>query len=230
METPESILKEAKQLTDAIASSLPDQIQIAALSLKSKLPFKALSLREVLIHRVSSLATAAIELFEREATIPAVVLARAVLETVAVMYSLNQRLLIFFNTKNIAELDDFLMRSLMGARNNPDLPKSINVKTLIDKIERIIPGFNSIYANLCECTHPNWAGTFGAFGEIDRETFEVKLGPKGRTASWEAGISALSGSLLMFHHYYNESADLIKGLNDHFEQEGNQSRKPLQKL
>lgn len=122
--TPEDTpsLQEVRQLADIIASSLPDRIQIVALSLKSKLPFKAISLRELLLNRVSALATPAVELFERDQIIPAVVLTRSIVETFALFYALHQRLVRFLAAKNSAELDDFLMRSLVGTRNRPEMP------------------------------------------------------------------------------------------------------------
>lgn len=212
-------LKEARQLADLIASSLPERIQIAALSMESKLPFKALTLKELLLHRVSVLATSAVELFEQERAIPAVVLTRSIVETLAVLYALHERLISFLKTKNISDLDNFLMQSLMGARNQPDLPNPINILTLIDRVEKTVPGFRSVYDNLCEYTHPNWAGTFGAFGKIDKLNFEICLGPSRRTNAWETGVFALSGALMSFYHYYNESADLIYQLNDYFEKD-----------
>src|SRR5713226_5901821 len=85
-------LKEARGFVDAIASSLPKQIQAAALTWKSKIPFKALTVRESLFHRVSALASAAVELFEAHRVIPAIILTRAVVETVAVMFTFHERL------------------------------------------------------------------------------------------------------------------------------------------
>jgi hypothetical protein len=197
------ILLEARRLADAIASSLPDRIQIAALTLKSKLPFKALSVRELLIHRVSALATAAVDLFEREQLIPAIVLTRSVAETVAFLFCLHERLERFLMDKNVFALDDFLMSCLVSSRIQPGLRKAINVLTLIDRVDKINPGFRSVYDTLSEYAHPNWSGTLVAFGKIDKKQFELKLGPKLKAGVLKTGVDALSGSLLIFHHYYN---------------------------
>ena len=211
-------LQEARSFVEAVAGSLPDRIQVAALTLKSKIPFKALSVRETLLHRVHALASAAVELFEGNRVIPAVILARAVVESTAVMFTLHERTTRFLQDLKINELDDFLMRNLVGARNNPDMPTSINILTLVDRVEKAVPGFRSSYDSLCECAHPNWAGTLGAYGAIDPEKYELKLGPSGRTAAFSIGVHALSGALMLFHHYYNDSAELMLKLNDHFEQ------------
>lgn len=214
------VLREARGFVETFGASLPDRVQAAALTLKSKIPFKAVSIRELLLHRVHALAGAAVELFESNRVIPAVILTRAVVETTAVMFTLHERLVRFLENQRTGELDDFLMRNLVGARNNPEMPISINILTLVDRVEKTIPGFRSSYDGLCECAHPNWAGAFGAYGEVDRQKLELKLGPSSRTAAFSAGVSALSGALLTFHYYYNDSADLVARVNDHYEQGG----------
>ena len=67
----------ARAVTDAIANSLPDQVNPATLTLKSKLPFKVLSLRELLIHRVSALAVATVDLQDRSNHLAAAILTRS---------------------------------------------------------------------------------------------------------------------------------------------------------
>lgn len=212
------LLKEVRALADAIASSLPVRIQIAALTLKSKLPFKALSIRELLIHRMSALATAAVELYEAQRVVPAIVLTRAAVETLAVLFSLCDRITRFLEDHDISELDNFLMQGLLGSRNNPDVPTAVNVLTSVDRMDKKIKGFRQAYDGLCEYAHPNWAGTFGVFGEIDRDAFELKLGPSARTKALSTGLAALSGTLMGFTSYYDKSADLVHELNDYFEQ------------
>jgi hypothetical protein len=212
-------LAEAQDFSDRLNASLPDRIQIAALTLKSKLPFKALSIRELLIHRMAALASASVDLFKQQRAIPAVILTRAIVETAAVMLTFHERLGRFLNDKNkdIAALDGFLMQCLLGSRNNPDMPTATNILTLVDRVEQELPGFRRTYDSLCECAHPNWAGAFGAYGEIDKDKFELKLGPAERSTAYTVGLAALSGSLMIFEHYYNDSGDLVRKFNDYFE-------------
>lgn len=214
--TDAEILAEAKAYAGQLTVSLPDRIQIASLTLNSKLPFKALAIRELLIHRVAELATSAVEDFERGRAVAAIALTRSILETVAVLFVLRERIGQFLVDKDVEELDDFLMKASMGSRNNPNLPSAINILSLIDRMDKSIPRVRATYDSLCEITHPNWAGTMGAFGAIDREVFELKLGAQ-QTPGFSIGVSALSGTLIMFHQYYNESGDLIQELNNHFE-------------
>jgi len=215
--TDQETLAEAKEFAERLAASLPDIIPVAGLTLKSKLPFKALSIRELLIHRVSELASSAVENFERGRTVAAIALTRGVIETVAVLFALHERVERFLEDKNVDELDAFLMRTLMGSRTNGDLPVAANILTLIDRLHLAVEGTRTTYDALCEITHPNWAGLLGSFGELDRQAMELRLGATGRSRGMSAGVNALSGALMTFQHYYNELAGLIGQLNEHFE-------------
>jgi hypothetical protein len=210
-------LRQAKQLAGLIAQSLPAKIEIAALTLESKVPFKALSLRELLIHRVSALATPAVELFEQKRLVPAMVLTRAVIETVALTFALDKELKAFLQNRDIGAFDDFLMKSLMGSRVPDWELQSLNVLTLIQHAEKQIPGFEQSYNSLSEYSHPNWAGMLGIFGQIDREAFELILGQKEVSPGVSSGVRALSGALLTFCHFYEDMVDMLHELNSYFE-------------
>ncbi len=213
----EEILAEAKEFAVRLTASLPDRIQISALTFKSKLPFKALAIRELLIHRVSELASSAVENFEIGRVVSGIALTRAVMETGALIFELHRRVTQFLVDKNVEQFDSFLMISLMGSHNNADLPLAMNVLTVIDRMNKTIDGVRSTYDTLCEVTHPNWAGTMGSFGEIDKEKLELKLGSSDRATGFRVGVNALSGALMTFEHYYNALAELTYRLNDHFE-------------
>ncbi|MFZ5995254.1 MAG: hypothetical protein ACOYU4_09750 [Thermodesulfobacteriota bacterium] len=212
------MIKEARRLADTIAASLPDRIQIAALTLDSKIPFKALSFRELLIHRVSSLASSAIDLFERDQIIPAVILTRSTMETAALIYALHARLTHFLNGENELELDSFLMRCLFGFHNDSEFPKSVDVLTFVNAVEEAIPEFRKMYDILSEYAYPNYSGLLGYFGNIDKKKFELQLGPQNMRRALIVGVSALSSTLKIFTHYYDDSAELVRRVNDFFEQ------------
>jgi hypothetical protein len=215
----EALLLEDRKMADDIASSLPDRIQISALSIKSKIPFKAIALRELLLQRISALATPAVELFEQKKFIPAVMLTRSIVETFALFYAMYDKIICFLDTNNIDELDDFLMPSLVGVKNCDKLPSPKSILKWIDRVDKkIIPNFRNNYDNLCEITHPNWAGTLGALGKIDRQAFELKLGLIKDSPTQMVGFNLLSSTLMAFYHYYNVSADLMLKLNAYFEQ------------
>ena len=168
-----NVLAEAKQMAKLISSSLPETIEIAVLSLNSKLPFKSASLRELLIHRVAELAVPAVELFEQRRVLPAIVLVRAVVETVALTFALHKQLESFLGSHDVPAFDEFLMRSTVGRSRGPDFKlHGMRIGKLVDDVERVIPGFRKSYDSLSKFVHPNWAGVLGTFGEIDEEAFE----------------------------------------------------------
>jgi len=76
----------AKQLASDIRGSLPNELYAGSFTLRSKLPYKATSFREVLIHRISDIADAAIDLYEKDRLVPAFIETRAVVETTAMVY------------------------------------------------------------------------------------------------------------------------------------------------
>jgi len=203
-----------------MAASLPERVEAADLTINSKLPFKLLSLRELLLHRVSALATPAVDLFEQRSGVAAVVLTRAVVETVAVAFVLHKRMKLFLKTKDRSELDEFLMKCLMGSRWKDASHQAQNVLTFIDHVEKEVPGFRASYEALCEYTHPNWSGVLGAFGKIDKETHTLHLGPTERTTVFATGINALCGSLLTMQHFYNDMVDMVREIDEYFEQQG----------
>ncbi|MHB8745633.1 MAG: hypothetical protein ACYC7I_03775 [Gammaproteobacteria bacterium] len=160
------------------------------------------------------------ELFEQRRLIPGVILTRAVVETVALTFSLHKQIESFLSSHDVAEFDNFLMLGLMGSRLPDSTHQATNIITLVKHVEKVIPGFEQSYNSLSEYAHPNWAGVLGAYGEIDKEAFQLLLGPNQRTSVLASGVSALSGALLTFHHFYNDMIEMLYRLNDHFEARG----------
>ena len=215
------MLSEAKEMASQIASSLPQTVDGFATTDKSKIPFKLLSLRELLLHRISALASPAVQLFENREHVAAVVLVRAVIETVALLFSLHRQLKAFQQSEDVEALDHFLTSGLLASRWEDAPYPARSILTFIDHIDRELPGFRATYDSLSEFAHPNWCGVFEAFGQVVPAERLLKLGPSDRTTVFESGISALCGSLAATKHYYNNSAELIAAANEYFESRSN---------
>jgi hypothetical protein len=207
----------ARQFAANIASSLPAEVDARMFTLKSKMPFKVAYLREVLIHRVSELATVAVELYESNRLVPAFILTRAVVETVAMAYWLHEKVSEFMNSKDVDALDKFLMKAMMGSRDQTTQLESHNVMSAIDRLEKQFPSTRKLYENLCEFTHPNWSGTSGSYSKIDRKQVKVGLGANLGGPPLAFGLGPLLAGLAMFEVYYNQLGDLLLKLNEHFE-------------
>jgi hypothetical protein len=215
--TAEDAFQKAQQIALRIKNSLPEKIEAASFTLNSKLPFKAVSVRETLLHRVSDLASPAVFLFKEGNFIAGIVLTRAVLETVAVTFALKREIESFLSSKRIQEFDDFLMACLVGSRWPDAETPARNVLTFLNHVDKKFQGYRSTYDSLCEYAHPNWSGVLGSFGSIEHEAHILHLGRTDRGATLSIGITALAMSLGLFEYAYNEMIDLLKMLNDNFE-------------
>ena len=120
-------IEDAKRLADTFRASLPKEVAAGSLTLKSKTPFKALVLREALIYRVSSIADGAISEFVAGRWVAATILVRAVVETTALLFALDRRVSRAIREKNDDDLTEFLRRTMVSSRTEPDLPEAINV-------------------------------------------------------------------------------------------------------
>lgn len=213
-------LVEARIRATNIFVSLPQDVKAAGLTLNSKLPFKTTSLREALAHRVAELSMVAVDLYECRKLVPAFVITRAVVETVAMTYWLHQRVGEFLQSKDVNCLDEFLTKAMLGSRDGITSLESYNVLTAVDKMDKEWNGFRKMYDWLCEFTHPNWSGTMGAYGRMDREAFALSLGSENGRAPIVLGLAPFVASLELFEHYYNDLADQLGNLNTYFESQG----------
>jgi hypothetical protein len=215
--TTNDAFTKARLVVERIQQSLPTKIEASSLTSRSKLPFKALSVRETLIHRVSGLASPAISMFEGGNVVAGIVLTRSVLETVASTFALQRETKSFLLRKRVEAFDEFLMACLVGSRwPNAETPAR-SVLTFVDHVDKQFQGYRATYDSLCEYTHPNWSGVLGSFGSIDHEARVLHLGPNDRDAGFSIGVTSLAMSLGLFEYSYNEIAESMLALNEHFE-------------
>jgi hypothetical protein len=71
------------------------------------------------------------------------------------------------------EFEECTTRLLVGSRVNKDLPKSVNVQTMIEKANDRHPGILSIFEELCETAHPSYVGLADGYSKIDHENYET---------------------------------------------------------
>lgn len=218
--TAEEALAEARLTSERLNASLPSLVRAGELTHKSKLPFKAVSIRELLMHRVSALSCSAVDQFESKEVISGIVLTRAIVETVAVLYCLNKRLEQFVAAPGDVEeerLDDFLMKSLVGARWEEHPVQAQNVLSFIDKVSKEIELFRESYDSLSEYAHPNWSGMLGTYGEFNRERMELVLGNRTGAPGMRSGCTVLATALDIFAYTYNSMSETLHAFNAYFE-------------
>jgi hypothetical protein len=180
-----------------------------AISPKSKSPFKAAWYRDALLWRITQLGRSAAECFERNKQASAILLTRATVETCAAVWYLQKKIEITIASGTVGNVDDDLMRLLMGSKVDGDLPPAMNVLNFVDRVDKDIPGFRDQYDRLSEIAHPNWAGTVFLFSNPRRGV--ANFGEHDRSADFarKIGLVNLTAALSILEFSYNKIFELM---------------------
>ena len=137
-------IEEAESLAAALRESLPSGYDIASIS---KIPFKIISLREALLFRMSELSDATLKLYLNKHFVASCILARAAMETTAILFWLHSRILKVISEQSVGDIDDWLMRGILGDREKTiiGLRDALSVISAIDKVDAVYPGFRNGY-------------------------------------------------------------------------------------
>jgi cation transport protein ChaC len=210
-ESLESMMREIRERLELLESNLPRRVDGFGISPHSKIPFKVLLYREVLIWRMAELSRSALEHLENDRLASAITLIRAAVETSAALWYLWTKLDGAVQSRTVGDIDDFLMKLIMGSKTNPDLPQPINVLTFVDRANKDIDGFRQQYDNLSEFAHPNWAGTSLLYSKSDSKNLWTDFGAniRGLESTKQTGAINLSVALMIFERNYNLVADLM---------------------
>ena len=203
-----STMMEARECAVRLGQSLPSSLSVAALGVKSKAPWQLLSTREALIWRTEELARNACDAMDRDDLAVAAILTRAVAESAALAWKLMEVL----NTRHQQtpqQLNEILMRLLVGSRVWDDFPQAVQILTSIDRMDKRIPGVRRGYDNLSEIAHPNWRGVFGLYSRTDEAEFTTYFGRgiRGAEGNRASIANVLVGSLGLFEYAYNKISD-----------------------
>jgi hypothetical protein len=205
-------VKEARARADALRDSLPQSVDAAALGVMEKAPFQLLCTREALIWRTEELARTACDALERDDFTAAALLARATIESAALAWKLME---VLDDRRKLSpqELNDTLMRMLVGSRLWSDGPQALQILSCIDRMDKKVPGVRKSYDILSEIAHPNWRGVFGMYAETDEAKFTAHFGRGLRPAEGAKGaiVNALLGALGLFNFAYNQISDAMPG-------------------
>jgi hypothetical protein len=106
--------------------------------------------------------------------------ARALMETLAVMVTLERRVDRFLKEESLGALDELAQRGIFASRdktfieNSPET-EARNVLLYVDKLDKRVPGFRNHYDRLSERCHPNALGHNFMFAELDRSDGTVRF-------------------------------------------------------
>ena len=202
------LLKKGMVLSEGLKASLPPRIDPATISTKAKIPFKALCVREVLLYRVSELAEAALGCYRQGQLVATATLARALMESVALLYWLFKQLQAAVADGDTEKINAFLVRVLVGTRNETTPLFAHNVMSAIDVVTKDIDHYRKLYEELCEIAHPNYGGGLGAYAKLNREKVWYELGTSQLPKPLILG--PLVTSIELFIHFYGRMIPHLK--------------------
>jgi hypothetical protein len=155
------------------------EIEVTGRRARSKIAWKMETFCEAMLYRIVDLAESAALCWNADRVLGAMLNARAIVETVAVLYDYEQRIAQLLPAEDLAGVDAITMNRTFGSRDpdwirdSPDL-QAVNVITLIDKMNaKALPGARSHYDRLSERCHPNSFGQHQMFSKTDYETGTV---------------------------------------------------------
>lgn len=207
-ESIENLMTEIRGGLELLEGNLPHRVD-PMVSPASRLPFKALVYRAALSWRMAELSRGAFESFENNQIARAILLTRAAVETGAGLWYLGAKLDAAVKAGAEGDINDYLMKLMMGSRTNPEMPSAISVLTFVARVEKDVEGFSQQYDLLSEYSHPNWAGTARLYSKPDATNLWTDFGRniRGIAPPKKVGIINLSVALMFFELSYNRVGD-----------------------
>jgi hypothetical protein len=114
-------------------------------------------------------------------TLSAMLSARALMETLAVMAELERKVRRLLKEKNLCGLDALAQTGIFASRDKDWIKKfpeneAKNVLAYIDKFDKLLEGFRRHYDELSERCHPNAMGHNFMFSKLDLTDGTVRYG------------------------------------------------------
>lgn len=196
-------MQNARDQSARLADRRSNEIDLVGQAQRFKLPGVALMLSESLLWRQEELARNAIEAIERRDRVAGALLARAAMETTAMLSFIHDNIAEALEKGDGADLHQKLAGALTGSKLWEDLPGAVHVLKAIDRLDKSIPGYRHAYDGLSELAHPNWAGTYGAYARHDEKTLKVSFRLEDRRdGNWIVVAAGLAGAVDLFDYYF----------------------------
>ena len=207
----ERLLAEARARQQLISANLPEGVDPRSLTWASKIPYNVMCYREAQFVRAEEFARAACDMFERNDVVVGISNTRALVESVAAIWFLNEKVERQISGGLDHDLHAQVVALLMGFKNDEAFPKAVNVLTMIDKCDAVISGFRAQYDRMSEFAHPNYSGALGVYGERDADVAITwfRKGGLRREMAKGLGLSLLVPSMELLEYAYNRTADLM---------------------
>lgn len=181
---------------------------------KWKAMFRVWMLREAAFWRQHDLMAQSYALHQQRHGLGARILLRSGFETLATIIYLNQSIHQVLEGKlAFAAFGEKTSVLLLGSRNNDDLPRAINVITVLETCDKRYPGLMAIYDALSESAHPNYEGLHRGYAKIEHDKFEAVFSNRWMELFGDRHLRSMELCMMTFHHEYNDVwSDLIEKL------------------
>ncbi len=170
-------LAEAKDRLTKLHERLKKTLDFRSVSKKrAKTPVNALLFLSGIEWRTEEFGRNACEAFDREDIVTAILLTRGVIENAAAAWELMDLRCSRAAGMSDDEIREYTLRLLLGHKTNDEMPKAVNVLSMLDRAAKTIPNTRDNYERLSEFAHPNWSGVMAAYVRTDKETLSAEFG------------------------------------------------------
>lgn len=176
------------------------EINIAGPFLRSKIAWKLATYQHALLHRTVALMDGVAVAWNHQATLSAMLSARALMETFAIFYALDTDVTKHLAAEDLERLDTIAQRGTFASRDTEWIKEhpetqAVNVLTFVDRFDKHLAGFRGHYDRLSERCHPNSLGHHFMFSSLDTKegtvSYSDETHPEGNAQSVLAAISPL---------------------------------------
>ncbi|MGB4058554.1 MAG: hypothetical protein WBK77_10790 [Alphaproteobacteria bacterium] len=176
---------DANQFNEYFSKLKKDQVEQIIVEgdlARSKLAWKITIYSQAMRYRLIELTEACIDEWDKDRFVGCFIMARAIIETVAVLYEFEHRLDKALSTKDLNVVDSLIMNRTFASRladlfGNKKAYESLSVLTAIDKLDKKLEGHVRLaYDRLSEYAHTNYLGVSSSYAKIDYTYGDVSYG------------------------------------------------------
>ncbi|UEM19109.1 hypothetical protein JL100_018670 [Skermanella mucosa] len=192
---------------ESLVRSIPvgDLLSRNAVAYKWKAPFRVWMLREAAFWRLNDLLTQSYALHQQGHGLGARILLRSGFESLATLIYLDQIMQQVLDGKlNFHAFGDKTSTLLLGSRNNDQMPRSLNIVTVLEKCGKRYPGLMALYADLSESAHPSYEGLCKGYSKIDLNEYETHFSNRWMELYGDRHLKSMKLCMEIFYHEYNE--------------------------
>jgi hypothetical protein len=179
-EDDKKLVSKLNRSLDRLSGLRAVEINISEKFARSKIAWNLATYQHVLLHRLVALMDGAAVAWNNRCTLSAMLSARALMETLAVMAEFEREVRRLLKEENFSGLHALAQNGIFASRDKDwikDYPETAakNVLTYIDKLDKLLEGFRRHYDELSERCHPNSMGHNFMFSKLDHTDGTVRF-------------------------------------------------------